>query len=420
MNVTEKVSKFKQELKKDNLRHFNLWAFIFGSFYFFYTGISVWYFFLFFVFPWIFTAGLLPVFPNLGLLAVLGLAISHIWAGLVANPEARRYKEDFIKRFKYVRLNADVKYFNISPLRLWLSSFFTFGLYDIYWSYRNWSAYKKATKDDVEPLLMALLNFLTIFSLQSKIQRVLPEKRKINAICAVLYSILFISAVVGYVLSFTLISLWMIIVYALLPVLLIPIQRSINSVAGNTSDKYGKGEIIVLLVGIYWFLSCLFTTSPIEYRLGNLNGGEQKDVGEIVAFMYRHEQGYAKVCAAEGYELKKYPSDFVNFFAKDISKLERFLYLRNLSVKEITDSAMPESLKTRILLSVYDDLKALRKFIVLSSNAEKQGLPLEEVVWQEEWEEAVPLAYICNIFDIGGIALLQNSSVRNVFEGKKF
>ena len=420
MNVTEKVAKFKKDLKNNNPKKFNVWAFIFGSFYFFYTGISVWYFFLFFVFPWIFTAALLPVYNNLGVLAVLGLVISHTWAGLVANPEGKRYKEDFIKRFKYARLNADVQYFNISPLRLWLSSFFTLGLYDIYWSYRNWSAYKKATKDDVEPLLMALLNCLTIFSLQSKVQRLLPKRKIINDICAVLYSLLFIFAVLAYGFSISFLSLLMMITYAILPLLLIPIQRSINSLAEKTTNKYSKTEVALLAIGIYWFVSCLFSTAPIEYRLGSLNGQQQEDVGEVVAFVYRHEQGYTKICAAEGYELKKYPNDFHNFFGEDIVKFEKFLKSHNLSVKEIADAAMPEELKTKILLHVYDELKALRRVIILNITAEMQGLQPEEVVWKDELEEAIPMSAVCNIFDIGGVDLLQNSSVKNIFEGKNF
>ena len=131
MNVTEKVAIFKKDLKKGKLKPFNVWAFIFGSFYFFYTGISVWYFFLFFVFPWVFTAALIPLYPNVWIWAVIGLIISHICAGFVANPEGKNYKENFIQQFKNAKLDADVKYFNISPLRLWLSSFFTMNFYRI-------------------------------------------------------------------------------------------------------------------------------------------------------------------------------------------------------------------------------------------------------------------------------------------------
>ena len=420
MNVTEKVAIFKKDLKKGKLKPFNVWAFMFGSFYFFYTGISVWYFFLFFVFPWVFTAALIPLYPNVWLWAVIGLIISHICAGFVANPEGKKYKENFIQQFKNAKLDADVKYFNISPLRLWLSSFFTLGLYDIYWSYRNWSAYKKATKDDVEPLLMALFNFLTIFSLQNKIQRLLPERKKINYVCAILYSVLFISGVVAYTLSFALISLLLMITYAVLPTLLIPIQKSINSISGKTSKEYTKWEVALLVVGVCCFLSSLLSPLPLEERLSSFNDKQQADIGETIGFVYRHEQGYKKVCAAEGYELKKYPKDFMNLFGKNIEELKSALHSRGITLEEIMSQAMPEELKNKILLSVYDELKSLRKAVILNMMADMQNMSPEKVAWKDEWEDLISFEEICNVFDMGGIDILENSSVKDFFKDKKF
>ena len=420
MNVAEKVAKFKKDLKKDNQKSFNVWAFIFGSFYFLYKSISVWYFFLFYVFPWIFTAAMVPLYPNVFLWAIVGLAISHTWAGFVANPEERKYKENFVKNFKNVKLDAEVKYFNISPLRLWLSSFFTLGLYDIYWSYRNWSAYKKTTKDDVEPLLMAIFNCLTVYSLQDKVQRLLPERKRLNDICAILYTLLFFSAVVAYVLSFGLISLLLMITYALLPALLIPIQKSINSLAGKTTKDYQKGEILLLVVGVYCFLSSLLTPIPLADRLSGFSEVQQQQIGETIGFLYRHEQGYAKICAAEGYEMKKYPKDFAQMFGKEITEFERALHAKGITLEEIENTAIPESLKTRILLSVYEELKALRRVVILNVAADMQKISPENIVWKNEWEDAISLAEICNIFDIGGIEMLQNSSIKNFFSDKKF
>ncbi len=420
MNVEEKVALFKKDLKKNNKNHFNIWAFIFSSFYFLYKGISVWYFFLLFVFPWVFTAALLPLYQNVYLWAMLGLAISHMLAGLIADSEERKYKENFIKTFKNAKLDADVKYFNISPLRLWLSSFFTLGLYDVYWSYRNWSAYKKATKDDVEPLLMAIFNCLTIFSLQNKIQRLLPERKRLNDVCAILYTLLFIFAVVSYALSFVLISILLLAAYAILPALLIPIQKSINSLAGKTTKTYTKWEVALLTVGVCWFLSCLFAPLPLGERLAGFDESQQQKIGETVGFLYRHEQGYAKICAAEGYTMQKYPKDFAQMFGQNIADFKSALRARGITLEEIESAAMPEKLKTKILLSVYDELKALRKVVILNVAADMQKLPPEEVVWKAEWEEAVPLAEICNVFDLGGIDLLQNSSIKDFFSDKKF
>lgn len=420
MNVAEKVAKFKQDLKNDNKKLFNVWAFVFGSFYFFCTGISVWYFFLFFVFPWIFTATLVAVLPNVLLWATTGFLISHIWAGFVANPEKRRYKEEYIKRFKGLKPDANVKYFNISLLRLWLSSFFTFGLYDIYWSYRNWAAYKKATKDDVEPLLLALFNFITVFCLQSKISRLLPEKKRLNAVCAAMYSLVFIGVVVAYANSVSFIGLLLLTAYVVLPMLLFPIQKSIIELAGKTTKEHATGEIVVLAVGIYWFLQSFFATAPIEVRLSKFSEVQQQNIGETVGFIYRHEKAYAEVCAAEGYQLSRYPNDFAKYFQTEIAGFEKFLGSRGIGLDEVADVAIEGPLKTKILMSVYDELRMLRRVVLANVAATVQNIPPEKVVVKEEWENALPLAEVCNLFDIGGIDLLKNSSVRDFFKLKKF
>ena len=420
MDVAKKVDKFKQDLKRNDIKLFNIWAFIFGSFYFFCTGISVWYFFLFFVFPWIFTATFVAVLPNVLLWAKLGFLISHIWAGFVANSEAKRFKEDYIKRFKGLKLNANVKYFNISLLRLWLSSFFTFGLYDIYWSYRNWSAYKKATKDDVEPLLLALFNFITVFCLQAKIARLLPEKKKINAICAAMYSLVFIGVVVAFVKSVAFIGVLLLAAYVVLPMLLFPIQKSIIELAGKTTKERTTGEVIILAVGFYWFLQSFFATAPIEERLAGFSEIQQQHIGETVGFIYRHEKAYAEICAAEGYQLKKYPNDFATYFQTGIDGFEKFLHSRGIDLDEITAAAMPEPLKTKILMSVYDELKVLRRVVLANAAATIHNIPLENVIVKEEWENALPLAEVCNLFDVGGIELLKNSSIKDFFKVKNF
>ena len=60
-----------------------------------------------------------------------------------AKPEARRY------------------FFDVSPLKLVVMSFFTLGLYQVYWFYKNWKLAKERG-EDVNPVLRAIFSIFFI------------------------------------------------------------------------------------------------------------------------------------------------------------------------------------------------------------------------------------------------------------------
>jgi hypothetical protein len=61
-------------------------------------------------------------------------------------------------------------YFAVSPLKLVVMSTCTFGLYEIYWFYRQWGAVRSREKSDISPFLRAFFGFLFCYSLFKRIQ----------------------------------------------------------------------------------------------------------------------------------------------------------------------------------------------------------------------------------------------------------
>ena len=57
------------------------------------------------------------------------------------------------------------EFYVISEKKLFVLSVFTFGLYFYYWSYKNWSIYKKTTRSDIWPWVRGLFYIFFIHTL---------------------------------------------------------------------------------------------------------------------------------------------------------------------------------------------------------------------------------------------------------------
>jgi hypothetical protein len=61
-------------------------------------------------------------------------------------------------------------YFQISPMKLILMSTCTFGLYQLYWYYKQWCHVQEQEKSDLMPLVRAIFSHLFCFLLFEKVQ----------------------------------------------------------------------------------------------------------------------------------------------------------------------------------------------------------------------------------------------------------
>lgn len=167
---------------------------------------------------------------------------------------------------------SDIEYFAISPKRLALFSVLTLGIYEIYWFYKNWQAIKKAEGQKISPFWRAIF---AVFFCHSLFKKVL-ESAKNHAYrgsyspgwLATAYIFLLVignglSRVESYGVSFNL--LWLIIAIATF-IPLMSVQKAINfnngKIKGDDVLKPGfsGGEVLLIVVGVIWFLLVLIGT----------------------------------------------------------------------------------------------------------------------------------------------------------------
>jgi len=68
------------------------------------------------------------------------------------------------------RPESQAPFFAVSPLKLVVMSIFTFGLYELYWFYKNWQYLKLREKENISPFWRAFFGIFFCYSLFSEIR----------------------------------------------------------------------------------------------------------------------------------------------------------------------------------------------------------------------------------------------------------
>lgn len=436
-DLAKRVEKFKKELSKQKGEPalFNIWAFLFSSFFFWYIGMS-WMFILFLILPWIVMLPFLCLADS-GISFLIGFTISHIVAGFVANRLCKKYKENYILTYKDADLTKAVLYRPISIKKLVIMNILTAGLYSIYWSFKNWHAYQTETKDDVNPYIRSWFCTLTMYDLFTKMTKTMKSKTSYAkygflffALSALEYmfnkftdSTVFSEGAQGL---FALLSLFMPLIIVL--VCFVPVQKVINQYAQKNfkqslDKKFYVGEIIWLILGLLLNFVILFGNPflkdtqevPTQKLIvaEKFTKAEQEKIYTSLGFIYRHVRGYAKVCLNENYELKKYPNNFIELVQDDIKKLEEKLAEKGISLEQAMSDMEADPQVSRILYkSIYTELDQLKKSIIIGEIAHEKNVPEESVEWNDNWDNLMTFRDACEVFDNIGIEIFKNGENR--------
>jgi len=68
------------------------------------------------------------------------------------------------------RAESQAPFFAVSPLKLVVMSIFTFGLYELYWFYKNWQYFKLREKENISPFWRAFFGIFFCYSMFSEIR----------------------------------------------------------------------------------------------------------------------------------------------------------------------------------------------------------------------------------------------------------
>lgn len=165
---------------------------------------------------------------------------------------------------------VDVEYFAISPKRLALFSILTFGIYEIYWFYKNWEAVKKAEGQNISPFWRAIF---AVFFCHGLFKKVLESSKSHGYkesyspgwLATAYIALLVIGNGLSRAESSDTSIIWLIVaLITFIP--LLSVQKAINfnneKLKGDNGLKQGfsGGEVALIVVGVIWFLLVLIGT----------------------------------------------------------------------------------------------------------------------------------------------------------------
>lgn len=397
---------------------FNFKAFIFSSFYYWYQGASL--LFVLYAFLPIFICTLLLVLLPPLVALVTGYLISHIIAGIRANADMIKFHAEQEYYKKYADKNAPVLYYSISIKRLVFLSFISFGIYQVYWMYKNWAAVRAGTKEEIYPVFRSwFLGLLYIFQLCHRIKKSVTKFKPAGwflSVAAIAYPLFTIVSTIGWGVlkkitvpenELTIFCIE-ILLLSIGTLLLIPLQKAINDNNRHLDKKqkpntaFTLGEVIILAVSIALIVFHSFTPTVADQKSVNpvqsLSEEKQDAYFNLMNTSYQHTNGYQVVCQRYGVTLEKYPAAFQNAYREELEPLNDILASQGLSQKDIP-SVLGEPTLRMMHSSLKSQLEEFRKHMILSDVAEKTGMDITQVTWQEGFNGLITMSDICTYME---------------------
>ncbi|MEG3987653.1 hypothetical protein QUA13_10975 [Microcoleus sp. S28C3] len=146
--------------------------------------------------------------------------------------------------------NSQPIFFPVSRLKLFVMSLVTFGLYQIFWFYKNWQLFKAATGSNISPFWRAVFNGIFCYSLITKIR----NRAKLRGIDADFSPFLLTLAWFGLALCARLPKPYLLVSFFSVIVLL-PVQEIVNELNclaapnHNPNSRFSVWNILTIAVG---------------------------------------------------------------------------------------------------------------------------------------------------------------------------
>jgi hypothetical protein len=151
-------------------------------------------------------------------------------------------------------------FFSVSALKLIVLSTCTFGLYEIYWFYRNWQLIKHHEQSDIWPAARSIFGTIFCYSLFRRVR----ERALAESIPAPSAGALAVCWIVGSLLYKLPDPYWLVCFLAVL--LLLPVQAAMNAINAKHCPDYDRNSrftawnIVAIVLGGMFFLLSLYGT----------------------------------------------------------------------------------------------------------------------------------------------------------------
>lgn len=435
LSIQDKVRLYSEELSKNEpVAKFSFTAFVFNSFYYVYYDMMG-KFFIYALAP-LFVFYLLFALGNEPMLAyVLASLVVRVVAGFRAPQDVRNYKIKYIERFKDIKDNTEFypagELVTISALRFFVLSLLSFGIYYIYWGYKNWKAVRYQDKVEIFPALRGCFFILFIYPLAKWVKDKSAGKVEVSSkvipcsIFFIVFSCLGFTITNDSILAYfteqeqNLFFLADMFLYVLSIILLLPLQNQINRLVLGSQPlppkKLDAGEVISVILGLAMlFGSFAQGYSAAQQKYGNSEYNQALEekytvAGYLSGVYYRHVYAYADYCRKQGYKMQHYPEAFKQVYSAEYAVLNNFFATHGGSIDEaiILITNEPNARQT-IEQTIANELETVRRHIILGELV-KNGQQVNLDEWDAKYDNLLSIKDVCAIIDDEAFDIQQSS-----------
>lgn len=182
---------------------------------------------------------------------------------------------------------------------------------------------------------------------------------------------------------------WLVIVGATLTAFRIENYRHKHNLAGR--GHYVKDTLIALAFPVVLIAS--FMAYNIFMYKSSLTDEQRKALAFSYGFISRNTDGVINYCLRSGVELQKFPEQFRQTYADEITKVNDWL-----EKDEIFKSGMEASLQENKEM-LYEVFENGRKDLIRLTIAEETGEKPENLVWKTEYDRMISPVEYCKLMD---------------------
>ena len=401
---------------------FNIYAFLLNSLFYLYLNIWNWFFF-YFICTCVLSCIAYFTTHNFWV-ALVPLIILRLINGFTADKVSLNYIKKFIERNQDVNYSRPIIFFPIMARRFFIYNILSGGLYQFYWMFQNWKAIKKDVKDtQIHPFWQSwIMGIFFIYPLINIILICLKKNKTSGKnLPKIAYS--YIVCLFGMIALFWCLSLFKLPILAYYicsflyfsfnligSLLLAMVQKRINFYNRKKNPKlimnkgYQNGGIVVISIG-FVILSALLTYYFIPQK-------DNKKLTEAVTSVYQMSEGYSRFCQKQGYEMKKFPQIYKDYFRAEINAIRSYLNAEEISLEDAYDKLPTETLN-RIDEMILKDMNELKPMIIEMIISRKyHTLAQEDFDIQDArtfLEKELTFPVICSEMDLNAYSIINKN-----------
>lgn len=161
--------------------------------------------------------------------------------------------------------------------------------------------------------------------------------------------------------------------------------------------------IVTVISGICIIAGMLF----IQYKYIPQTSAPSFRLKSAINEIYRHEYEYPEFCRHYGYEMINYPQQFRSQYYRALQTIEadqmkllsRTIPNKYKSIKDFYESQTAVKSNASTDTSIHDFFENARKQIILIKIAAEENVPLQKLVWKDEYDSILGYKEACKVVD---------------------